>query len=111
SISSTKKDDPDEAYSETFNKDWRVLEIAQFQEFQSILRENPAQEFEIVIGIHVSNKFFLSLARPTIGSVPSKATWTQLPEWEVQICRLLQYCGIISKFAEFEKASDKLGFN
>ncbi|KAG2277343.1 hypothetical protein Bca52824_059898 [Brassica carinata] len=41
------------------------LEKAQFQEFQSILREKPAQEFEIVIGIHVSNKFFLSLVRPT----------------------------------------------
>ncbi|KAH0905947.1 hypothetical protein HID58_037774 [Brassica napus] len=68
------------------------LEIAQFQEFQSILRENPAQEFEIVIGIHVSNKFFLSLARPT-NWVSTEATWTQLPEWEVQICRLLQYCG------------------
>ncbi|XP_013594944.1 PREDICTED: uncharacterized protein LOC106303147 [Brassica oleracea var. oleracea] len=40
------------------------LEKAQFQEFQSILREKPAQEFEIVIGIHVSNKFFLSLAQP-----------------------------------------------
>ncbi|CAN7110211.1 unnamed protein product [Brassica rapa subsp. narinosa] len=61
------------------------LEIAQFQEFQSILRENPAQEFEIVIGIHVSNKFFLSLARPT--------------NW------------VSTEFAEFEKASDKLGFN
>ncbi|KAH0905927.1 hypothetical protein HID58_037754 [Brassica napus] len=68
------------------------LEKAQFQEFQSILRENPAQEFEIVIGIHVSNKFFLSLARPT-NWVSTEATWTQLPEWEVQICRLLQYCG------------------
>nr|VDD29694.1 unnamed protein product [Brassica oleracea] len=61
------------------------LEKAQFQEFQSILRENPAQEFGIVIGIHVSNKFFLSLARPT--------------NW------------VTTEFAEFEKASDKLGFN
>ncbi|CDY53603.1 BnaC09g51910D [Brassica napus] len=58
------------------------LEKAQFQEFQSILREKPAQEFKIVIGIHVSNKFFLSLARPT--------NWVS---------------------TEFEKASDKLGFN
>ncbi|KAG2308107.1 hypothetical protein Bca52824_027855 [Brassica carinata] len=55
------------------------LEKAQFQEFQKILRENPEHkcliltfclfsncwEFEIVIGIHVSNQFFLSLARPT----------------------------------------------
>ncbi|CAN7087140.1 unnamed protein product [Brassica oleracea var. botrytis] len=61
------------------------LEKAQFQEFQSILREKPAQEFEIVIGIHVSNKFFLSLGRPT--------------NW------------VSTEFAEFEKASDKLGFN
>ncbi|CAN6857460.1 unnamed protein product [Brassica oleracea] len=61
------------------------LEKAQFQEFQSIFREKPAQEFEIVIGIHVSNKFFLSLARPT--------NWVN------------------TEFAEFEKASDKLGFN
>ncbi|CAF2073976.1 unnamed protein product [Brassica napus] len=61
------------------------LEKAQFQEFQSILLEKPAQEFEIVIGIHVSNKFFLSLARPT--------------NW------------VSTEFAEFEKASDKLGFN
>ncbi|CAF1707900.1 unnamed protein product [Brassica napus] len=58
------------------------LEKAQFQEFQSILREKPTQEFEIVIGIHVSNKFFLSLARPT--------NWVS---------------------TEFEKASYKLGFN
>ncbi|CAN6822151.1 unnamed protein product [Brassica oleracea] len=58
------------------------LEKAQIQEFQSILREKPAQEFEIVIGIHVSNKLFLSLARPT--------KWVS---------------------TEFEKASDKLGFN
>ncbi|KAH0903025.1 hypothetical protein HID58_042528 [Brassica napus] len=72
------------------------LEKAQFQEFQSILLEKPAQEFEIVIGIHVSNKFFLSLARPTnwvSTEYASKATWTQLSESEVQICRLLQYCG------------------
>ncbi|CAN6829605.1 unnamed protein product [Brassica oleracea] len=54
------------------------LEKAQFQEFQSILREKPAQEFEIVIGIHVSNKFILSLARPT--------------NW------------VSTEFAEFEKA-------
>ncbi|CAF2152049.1 unnamed protein product [Brassica napus] len=39
-------------------------------------------EFEIVIGIHVSNKFFLSLTRPT--------NWVS---------------------TEFEKTSDKLGFN
>ncbi|KAH0869326.1 hypothetical protein HID58_076348 [Brassica napus] len=54
------------------------------------------REFEIVIGIHVSNKFFLSLARPTnwvSTEYASKATWTQLSESEVQICRLLQYCG------------------
>nr|VDC84073.1 unnamed protein product [Brassica rapa] len=61
------------------------LEKAQFQEFQSILHENPEQEFEIIIGIHVSNKFFLSLARPT--------NWVTI------------------EFAEFEKASEKLGFN
>ncbi|CAN7139235.1 unnamed protein product [Brassica rapa subsp. narinosa] len=97
------------------------LEKAQFQEFQSILRENPAQEFEIVIGIHVSNKFFLSLARPT--------NWVSTEHISVLIgmlvrrhgrhylsgrCRFVDYfsiAGIISKFAEFEKASDKLGFN
>ncbi|CAN6998934.1 unnamed protein product [Brassica rapa subsp. trilocularis] len=97
------------------------LEKAQFQEFQSILRENPAQEFEIVIGIHVSNKFFLSLARPK--------NWVSTEHISVLIgmlvrrhgrnylsgrCRFVDYfsiAGIISKFAEFEKASDKLGFN
>ncbi|CAF2044150.1 unnamed protein product [Brassica napus] len=97
------------------------LEKAQFQEFQSILRENPAQEFEIVIGIHVSNKFFLSLARPT--------NWVSTEHIYVLIgmlvrrhgrnylsgrCRFVDYfsiAGIISKFAEFEKASDQLGFN
>ncbi|KAJ4872888.1 hypothetical protein Rs2_45441 [Raphanus sativus] len=41
------------------------LEKAKFQEFQNILREKPEQEFQIVIGIHVSNQFFLSLAMPT----------------------------------------------
>ncbi|KAJ4901697.1 Uncharacterized protein Rs2_15648 [Raphanus sativus] len=41
------------------------LEKAKIQEFQNILREKPEQELEIVIGIHVSNQFFLSLARPT----------------------------------------------
>ncbi|KAJ4870492.1 DUF1985 domain-containing protein [Raphanus sativus] len=41
------------------------LEKVKFQEFQNILREKPDQEFEIVIGIHVSNQFFMSLARPT----------------------------------------------
>ncbi|KAG2246806.1 hypothetical protein Bca52824_086434 [Brassica carinata] len=97
------------------------LEKAQFQEFQSILREKPAQEFEIVIGIHVSNKFFLSLARPT--------NWVSTEHISVLICMLVRrhgryylsrrcrfvdyfsIAGIISKFAEFEKASDKLGFN
>ncbi|CAF2157022.1 unnamed protein product [Brassica napus] len=82
-ISSTKKDD-----LQTKRIPRRSIKIggkAQFQEFQSILREKPAQEFEIVIGIHVSNKFFLSLARPT--------------NW------------VTTEFAEFEKASEKLGFN
>ncbi|CAN7100527.1 unnamed protein product [Brassica rapa subsp. narinosa] len=97
------------------------LEKAQFQEFQSILCEKPTQEFEIVIGIHVSNKFFLSLARPT--------NWVSTEHISVLIsmlvrrhgrnylsgrCRFVDYfsiAGIISKFAEFEKASDKLGFN
>ncbi|CAN6819351.1 unnamed protein product [Brassica oleracea] len=58
------------------------LEKAQFQEFQSILREKPAQR-------HGRN--YLS-----------------------QRCRFVDYfsiASIISKFAEFEKASDKLGFN
>ncbi|KAJ4881163.1 DUF1985 domain-containing protein [Raphanus sativus] len=72
------------------------LEKAKFQEFQNILREKPEQEFEIVIGIHVSNQFFLSLARPTnwvTTEYASKATWKQLSDSEVPICRLLQYCG------------------
>ncbi|KAG2311386.1 hypothetical protein Bca52824_022943 [Brassica carinata] len=54
------------------------------------------REFEIFIGIHVSNQFFLSLARPTnwvTTEYASKATWRQLSEREVQICRLLQYRG------------------
>ncbi|CAN6848697.1 unnamed protein product [Brassica oleracea] len=58
------------------------LEKAQFQEFQSILREKPAQR-------HGRN--YLS-----------------------RRCIFVDYfsiAGIISKFAEFEKASDKLGFN
>ncbi|KAH0942669.1 hypothetical protein HID58_002306 [Brassica napus] len=86
------------------------LEKAQFQ-----------GEFEIVIGIHVSNKFFLSLTRPT--------NWVSTEHISVLIgmlvrrhgrnylsrrCRFVDYfsiAGIISKFAEFEKTSDKLGFN
>ncbi|KAG2323592.1 hypothetical protein Bca52824_016805 [Brassica carinata] len=96
------------------------LEKVQFKEFQKILRENPEQEFEIVIGIHVSNQFFLSLARPT--------NWVTTEHMSVLIsmlvrrhggnylrgrCRFVDYfniAGIISKFAEFEKISDKLGF-
>ncbi|KAG2330127.1 hypothetical protein Bca52824_001307 [Brassica carinata] len=96
------------------------LEKAQFQEFQKIIRENPEQEFEIVIGIHVSNQFFLSLARPT--------NWVTTEHISVLIsmlvrrhggnylrgrCRFVNYfniAGIISKFTEFEKTSDKLGF-
>ncbi|KAJ4873001.1 DUF1985 domain-containing protein [Raphanus sativus] len=72
------------------------LEKAKFQKFQIILREKPEQEFEIVIGIHVSNQFFLSLVRPTnwvTTEYASKATWKQLSDSEVPICRLLQYCG------------------
>ncbi|CAN7110831.1 unnamed protein product [Brassica rapa subsp. narinosa] len=78
-------------------------------------------ELEIVIGIHVSNKFFLSLTRPT--------NWVSTEHISVLIgmlvrrhgrnylsrrCRFVDYfsiAGIISKFAEFEKTSDKLGFN
>ncbi|CAN6929994.1 unnamed protein product, partial [Brassica oleracea var. botrytis] len=55
-----------------------------FSQFSTRNRHSKL-EFEIVIGIHVSNKFFLSLARPT--------------NW------------VSTEFAEFEKASDKLGFN
>ncbi|KAH0857231.1 hypothetical protein HID58_085492 [Brassica napus] len=97
------------------------LEKAQFQEFQSILREKPAQEFEIVIGIHVSNKFFLSLARPTnwvstehISVLISMLVRRHGRNYLSRRCRFVDYfsiAGIISKFAEFEKASDKLGFN
>ncbi|CAN6841873.1 unnamed protein product [Brassica oleracea] len=97
------------------------LEKAQFQEFQSILREKPAQEFEIVTGIHVSNKFFLSLARPTnwvstehISVLISMLVRRHGRNYLSRRCRFVDYfsiAGIISKFAEFEKASDKLGFN
>ncbi|CAN6801939.1 unnamed protein product [Brassica oleracea] len=97
------------------------LEKAQFQEFQSILREKPAQEFEIVIGIHVSNKFFLSLARPTnwvstehISVLISMLVRRHGRNYLSRRCRFVDYfsiAGIISKFAEFEKASDKLRFN
>ncbi|CDY69867.1 BnaCnng65720D [Brassica napus] len=55
-----------------------------FSQFSARNRHSKLK-FEIVIGIHVSNKFFLSLARPT--------------NW------------VSTEFAEFEKASDKLGFN
>ncbi|KAL0823874.1 hypothetical protein Bca101_047551 [Brassica carinata] len=98
------------------------LEKAQFQEFQSILREKPAhREFEIVIRIHVSNKFFLSLARPTnwvstehISVLISMLVRRHGRNYLSRRCRFVDYfsiAGIISKFAEFEKASDKLGFN
>ncbi|KAH0869942.1 hypothetical protein HID58_076964, partial [Brassica napus] len=97
------------------------LEKAQFQEFQSILREKPAQEFEIVIGIHVSNKFFLSLAQPknwvsteNIYVLISMLVRRHGRNYLSRRCRFVDYfsiAGIISKFAEFEKASDKLGFN
>ncbi|CAG7897272.1 unnamed protein product [Brassica rapa] len=90
------------------------LEKAQFQEFQSILREKPAQEFEIVIGIHVSNKFFLSLARPTnwvstkhISVLISMLVRRHGRNYLSRRCRFVDYfsiTGIISKFAEFEKA-------
>ncbi|KAH0870806.1 hypothetical protein HID58_077828, partial [Brassica napus] len=97
------------------------LEKAQFQEFQSILREKPAQEFKIVIGIHVSNKFFLSDARPTnwvstehISVLISMLVRRHGRNYLSRRCRFVDYfsiAGIISKFAELEKASDKLGFN
>ncbi|CAF2078668.1 unnamed protein product [Brassica napus] len=78
-------------------------------------------EFEIVIGIHVSNKFFLSLARPTnwvstehIFVLISMLVRRHGRNYLIRRCRFVDYfsiAGIISKFAEFEKASDKLGFN
>ncbi|KAJ4901625.1 hypothetical protein Rs2_15576 [Raphanus sativus] len=96
------------------------LEKAKFQEFQNILREKPEQEFEIVIGIHVSNQFFLSLARPTnwvttehISVLISMLVRRHGSNYLIRRCRFVDYfsiAGIISKFAEFEKASDKLGF-
>ncbi|KAH0862611.1 hypothetical protein HID58_079822 [Brassica napus] len=79
------------------------------------------REFEIVIGIHVSNKFFLSLARPTnwvstehISVLISMLVRRHGRNYLSRRCRFVDYfsiAGIISKFAEFEKASDKLGFN
>nr|VDC96097.1 unnamed protein product [Brassica rapa] len=86
-----------------------------FSQFSARIRHSKL-EFEIVIGIHVSNKFFLSLARPT--------NWVSTEHISVLIgmlvrrhgrnylsgrCRFVDYfsiAGIISKFAEFEKASD-----
>ncbi|CAN6912441.1 unnamed protein product [Brassica oleracea] len=62
----------------------RKRNFKSFSQFSARNRHSKL-EFEIVIGIHVSNKFFLSLARPT--------------NW------------VSTEFAEFEKASDKLGFN
>ncbi|KAH0855660.1 hypothetical protein HID58_003999 [Brassica napus] len=41
----------------------------------------------------------------------SKATWTQLLSGRCRFVDYFSIAGIISKFAEFEKASDKLGFN
>ncbi|CAG7900996.1 unnamed protein product [Brassica rapa] len=79
-----------------------------FSQFSARIRHSKL-EFEIVIGIHVSNKFFLSLARPT-NWVSTEATWTQLPEWEVQICRLLQYCGHHIKVRRVREGL-RLGFN
>ncbi|KAJ4873151.1 hypothetical protein Rs2_45180 [Raphanus sativus] len=92
------------------------LEKAKFQEFQNILREKPEQEFEIVIGIHVSNQFFLSLVRPTnwhISVLISMLVRRHGNNYLIRRCRFVDYfsiTGIISKFAEFEKASDKLRF-
>ncbi|CAN7083890.1 unnamed protein product [Brassica oleracea var. botrytis] len=78
-------------------------------------------EFEIVIGIHVSNKFFLSLARPTnwvstehISVLISMLVRRHGRNYLSRRCRFVDYfsiAGIISKFVEFEKASDKFGFN
>ncbi|CAN6920968.1 unnamed protein product [Brassica oleracea] len=75
------------------------------------------REFEIVIGIHVSNKFLLPLAQPTnwhISVLISMLVRRHGRNYLSQRCRFVDYfsiAGIISKFAEFEKASDKLGFN
>ncbi|CAN6920425.1 unnamed protein product [Brassica oleracea] len=91
-----------------------------FSQFSARNRHSKL-EFEIVIGIHVSNKFFLSLARPTnwvstehILVLISMLVRRHGRNYLSRRCRFVDYfstAGIISKFAEFEKASDKLGFN
>ncbi|CAN6882808.1 unnamed protein product [Brassica oleracea var. botrytis] len=91
-----------------------------FSQFSARNRHSKL-EFEIVIGIHVSNKFFLSLARPTnwvstehISVLISMLVRRHGRNYLSRRCRFVDYfsiAGIISKFAEFEKASDKLGFN
>ncbi|KAL0756539.1 hypothetical protein Bca101_094207 [Brassica carinata] len=88
---------------------------------RSLKKAELEGEFEIVIGIHVSNKFFLSLARPTnwvstehISVLISMLVRRHGHNYLSRRCRFVDYfsiAGIISKFAEFGKTSDKLGFN
>ncbi|WZY72509.1 hypothetical protein YC2023_004749 [Brassica napus] len=94
------------------------LEKAQFQKFQSILRENPALKFEIVIGIMSQISSSCRWRGQQIGSHISVLIGMLVRRhghnYLSQRCRFVDYfsiAGIISKFAEFEKASDKLVFN
>ncbi|KAF3600384.1 hypothetical protein F2Q69_00037082 [Brassica cretica] len=125
---------PDETYSETFNKDWRSvhprqeieeafpsckkpkytpladLEKAQFQEFQSILREKPAQNSKLLLG----SMSQISSSCRWRGQQISMLVRRHGRNYLSRRCRFVDYfsiAGIISKFAEFEKASDKLEFN
>ncbi|KAG2266838.1 hypothetical protein Bca52824_073917 [Brassica carinata] len=122
-ISSTKKDDLQTKRiprrSTKIGGTWRKRSFKSFSQFSA--RNRHSKEFEIVIGIHVSNKFFLSLARPTnwvstehISVLISMLVRRHGRNYLSRRCRFVDYfsiAGIISKFAEFEKASDKLGFN
>ncbi|KAG5378219.1 hypothetical protein IGI04_026061 [Brassica rapa subsp. trilocularis] len=87
------------------------LEKAQFQEFQSILREKPAQKFEIVIGIHVSNILPVVGEANKLGQYRVRRHGRNYLSGRCRFVDNFSIAGIISKFAEFEKASDKLGFN
>ncbi|CAN7054395.1 unnamed protein product [Brassica oleracea var. botrytis] len=124
-ISSTKKDDLQtkripRRSTKIGGQSWRKRSFKSFSQF-SARNRHIKLEFEIVIGIHVSNKFFLSLARPTnwvstehIYVLISMLVRRHGRNYLSRRCRFVDYfsiAGIISKFAEFEKASDKLGFN
>ncbi|KAG2293174.1 hypothetical protein Bca52824_039843 [Brassica carinata] len=81
------------------------LEKAQFQEFQSILRNS-----KLLLGSMSQISSSCRWRGQQIGSVPRRHGRNYLS----RRCRFVDYfsiAGMISKFTEFEKASDKLGFN